>query len=117
MRGVGGGCASQAGLYMGVIAEGPDKTASALDNGQVDAHTRARRYATGAGTLRPGTREFLAAILHQHGLGTHGRKTPAQGAAKREGWPVHAGCDHQTRLRNEDGSSGLRQMNSSRMFF
>src|SRR5262245_63135630 len=109
MRGVGGGCATPARLLMGVFAKRPDE-ATALDNGYLDAGAGTRRHAPDARTLRPRTREFLAAILHEHGLGTNGHQAPAQGGAQCQGRPVHSGRDHETRLRNEDGSAGLREI-------
>src|SRR5229473_2954976 len=57
MRGAGGGCATPAGLHVGVCKEGPDQTASAADNG---SHARTRRHAPRAGTLGVGTRDLLA---------------------------------------------------------
>ena len=76
---------------VGVCKEGPDQTASAADNGHVDTHARTRRHAPRAGTLGVGTRDLLAAVLHEHRLGTHDQETPSQGASQCEGRPVHTG--------------------------
>jgi uncharacterized protein YndB with AHSA1/START domain len=69
---------------------------------------------TGAGTFGIGAGELLAAILNEYGLGPHDQQAPAQSASQREGWPFHTGRDRQTQLWNENGSSGLCQIDSNR---
>src|SRR5262245_37876819 len=61
-------CDASVGVYMDVFAEGSNKI-STTHNGDMDANARTWRYTSRAGAHRVGTREFMATILNEYGLG------------------------------------------------